>query len=559
MICCGILLLMALNLVAQARNRSITNDELVHIPAGYQYLVNRRFALNPEHPPLVKLLSALPLLLTRPKVESAREPVDPDFGVRTTGAAVRFWSTNLPAARSIAFWARIPIVLITIGLGWLIFVYARQIFGSRAAVFAVALFSLEPTMLAHGWIVHTDVAAALAYLLFVFAAESYLRSRSISSALFFACSIGIALITKFSLLIVIPLAIITVGVDVMRQTSYGRTLWVRPYLLVLVPIFLINAIYFGRVKLDRQTADWMVQLAPIRISIDHAVALINVISKVIPSTYLFGIFTVYLHNRNGHPASILGSYSSSGWWYYFPVTFGLKTSLPFLLISISAIGWSFFALIRQRQIRLVIPLIALAVYLGMSMTSRIDIGIRHVAPVFPFLFILSGGFMDSWLRRRRRLLGVTGVFLLFGWMVAIAIWTYPHYPSFTNAKIMGKENWQVLSDSNIEWGQDIGELANYLHARGETQLVGSLSAGWATPSVHGINLLDFAPRELTNSPTRYVAIGASFLNGSTVSTIVSPTKSELSEDERRNYFDVYRHIKPEAIFGDSIYLYRAKE
>jgi hypothetical protein len=136
----------------------------------------------------------------------------------------------------------------------------------------------------------------------------------------------------------------------------------------------------------------------------------------------------------------------------------------------------------------------------------------------------------------------------------------PDYLSFTNALTFGRPGWQLLSDSNVEWGQDIGELAQYLKARGELNLVGSLSAGWATPPMYGIKLLDFAPADLRSSSTKYVAIGAGFLNGASVPPGLKDANGvELSDGQRRNYFEKYRTLKPEKVFGNSIYLYRKPE
>src|SRR6185436_15400799 len=100
------------------------------------------------------------------------------------------------------------------------------------------------------------------------------------------------------------------------------------------------------------------------------------------------------------------------------------------------------------------------------------------------------------------------VTIVLGWMLVDCLRTYPNYLAFTNALTFDKPAWALLADSNVEWGQDIGELAEYLKSRGETDLVGSLSGGWATPSMYGIRLLDFAPPDLQASSTNYVAIGA---------------------------------------------------
>jgi hypothetical protein len=133
--------------------KSITVDEIVMIPSAYYHLVDADFQLVNEHPALPKILAALPLLFVQPN-ETARDPTSSmtveDFKWERMN---RFWDLNGNKFRSISFWARVPMILLTIGLGILIFLFARTLFGARTAVLAVALFSLEPTILGHGRVV----------------------------------------------------------------------------------------------------------------------------------------------------------------------------------------------------------------------------------------------------------------------------------------------------------------------------------------------------------------------------------------------------------------------
>jgi hypothetical protein len=114
--------------------------------------------------------------------------------------------------------------------------------------------------------------------------------------------------------------------------------------------------------------------------------------------------------------------------------------------------------------------------------------------------------------------------------------------------------WKLLSDSNVEWGDDVKAAAAYLLAHGETRVSGATSAGWLTFRFFGVDYFDICPpRQKDPVRTKYVAIGASFLNGSTV-----PGTAELPGTQRQNLFASYRDRKPEAVFGTSIYLYRER-
>ncbi|MCU1264975.1 MAG: glycosyl transferase family 39 [Acidobacteria bacterium] len=555
---------MGANLFSSAWRAAPTNDELVHIPAGYYSLVRPDFRLNPEHPPLVKMWACLPLLVIRPKIFSPPDGVDEESARFTVVAALEFWQANQDRFKAITFWARAPMVLLTLGLGVLIFIYGRQLLGARAAVLSVALFSLEPTMLAHGWIVHTDVAAAFGYLLFLAALQAYYRAPTLSRALGFGCATGLALLTKFSLAILFPIFFFAVVYLVIRAHRFGaarRHIFVQACLASAVVLTLINAAYyFQHAAVARPEAKWLVQTAGTQLAADRVITLFNLLSRVLPPYYILGLYTIFAHNHAGHPASLLGQYSSFGWWYYFPVTFALKTSLPFLLLSVGAVCWALWTAVIRREKKLVPLLLGLAIYLALSMTSSINIGIRHLAPVFPFLFLLGGACLDRLLKATRGRAAAIAVVCLLGAMVVDVVRVYPNYLSFTNSLTFGKPAWALLSDSNVEWGQDVGELARYLHEHGEKDLVGSLSGAWASAPMYGIRVLDFAPPDLRSSSTPYVAIGAAFLNGSTVPADLSDASGvELSEEQRRNYFAKYRALTPEKVFGNSIYLYRKRE
>jgi hypothetical protein len=249
-------------------------------------------------------------------------------------------------------------------------------------------------------------------------------------------------------------------------------------------------------------------------------------------------------------------YSIHGWWYYFPVAFALKTSLPFLALSISSLAWSFYRLVARREGLWLLLVIPVVVYTAFVMMGTINIGVRYYLPAIPFLCILGGAFLDHLLRlKRARPVGLTVALLLICWVGIEAVRAYPNHMSYMNQLASAHPHWWYLSDSNVEWGDDVGELAEYLRAHGETKVRAVLLGGYATVGYNGIAYLDALARADPARPdTRYVAIGASFLNGSTV-----PGREGLTEQQRVNFFDAYRRLTPEAVLGGSIYLYRVGE
>lgn len=561
LVCVCLLLLMGANLLSGVWRKGLTADEFYHVPAGFYHLTAGEFGINTEHPPLVKMLSALPLLFVgveapRPRYDAATEPRE-----RTEETLALFWRANTARFESVSFWSRVPVVLITLALGWLIYVYARRLFGRRAALLALLLYCFEPAMLAHGRVIQTDVAAAFSYLLFFYALHSYWRVPTTRRALGLGGALGLALATKFSLVILVPLMALAA---LLMFVAAPRRGWSRSRVALqmgagaLVALLVVNAVYYFRsppplagdlAYVARHTPGAAGELA----------AYARALSKVVPSQFLFGLYQVWVHNRNGHLASVLGRYGYEGWLLYFPVAFALKTTVPFLLISMAALVWAARGLYRGRERRMLLLLGPIALYTVFAMSSRINIGVRHIIPIFPFLFIAGGALLERMLSsgRRRRVLVAAA---LVCWVVFEAARAYPHYVPYMNQLAWRRPHWYYLTDSNVEWGDDARELALYLRARGETRVTAALLDGvsfneHSVPYVrtldhYGVEQLNLVSADEAPPETRYVAVGASYLNGAFLLAVPVPHRLKVLE---------YRGRTPEAVFGNSIYLYRVRE
>ncbi len=557
--CAALLLLMAANLFAAISRKSITNDEIVHIPAGYYHLVAGEFQLNNEHPPLVKMWAALPLLFVQPDEPPPPKTADENFMERTWGFHARFWQANRERFAVVTFWPRLMMIPIALALGALIFMFARKLFGETAALIAVALYILEPTVLAHGRVVHTDLPAAFVYLLFFFTLHYYAEAPGTRRALLLGLACGVALLTKFSMVVILPVLIVCLGVRIWTTRKEKRErsqVLLHAGLVAVVILFLVNAAYyFSRPPLEASDIRWVaLKSAPI---FSEVITSLRVLSKIIPTYYLFGFYNVLVHGHYGHATSLMGQYNDLGWWYYFPIAFALKTTIPFLLLAITAMAWAVWRLVVKRDSRFLLLVVPVGLYTAIALTSHINIGIRHFLPVYPFLFMAGGALAAEVLRRRNRL-GTVAMVILFGLMSYEAVRTFPNYTSYMNQLASRRPHWYYLSDSNVEWGDDVGELAAYLKARGETKVSAALSGGWSTLVQYGVEYLDMVSMPPDATPeTRYVAIGASFLNGSVV-----PGDENLigrRSFERTDLFARYRDREPEAVFGNSIYLYREHE
>jgi hypothetical protein len=278
---------------------------------------------------------------------------------------------------------------------------------------------------------------------------------------------------------------------------------------------------------------------------------------IVPTDFLLGTYWQIWHSMVGHDGSIFGQQGRFGWWYYFPAAFALKTTIPFLLTSIAAIFWGVWQIVRRRDWTPAFVLVPFLLFTALVMESTINIGVRFYLPAYPFLFIMSGALLARVSRTRtHKLLGPAIVAVVLGWCSVEVVRTYPNYIPYMNQLAYSHPHWWYLSDSNVEWGDSMPELAAYLHARGETKVRAAMLGAWPLGR-YGIDFVDALEPPTQQPETKYTAIGASFLNGSTVPP-GPPGSGRETETQRVNFFQEYRHRTPEAIIGNSIYVFRVQ-
>ncbi len=537
---------MAVNLTGQILRKNITGDEIVLIPAGYYHLVAREFHLVYEHPPLCKILSAIPLLFIQPnefnraRLAPKEKPID-----RAWDYNVSFWNDNRERFETICFWARLPMIALTLGLGVLIFAFARDLFGAGAGVFAVALFTVEPLVLAHGRVVQTDIPAAFGFLLLLYTLYRYVARPGMRQAFWIGVAAALAVLAKFSMLLAGPILVVFFAIRLWRR----RPAVAHMALICLTTLVVINAAYFFKHRpLDEKEVDAMRQSFPGTSVVLRPVS--AAFAHVVPVEFVLGILWQVKHSAEGHPAGLLEMSSKTGWWYYFPVAFLLKTTWPFLFLALASVGWGSWLLIRKRDPRFLWLVPPFLIYSVLLLFTGINIGVRYYLPGYALLFVLAGAWLARLTSNRRSSLVA---FALVAWCAFIGVRNYPDYMPYMNGFASRHPPWWYLSDSNVEWGDDVRGLAGYLQARGETEVRAALLGGFLTLQFYGIGYVD----ALADGPlpeTRYVALGASFLNGSTV-----PESPQRNESERVNRFDAFRHRPPEAVIGGSIYVFRMRD
>lgn len=513
------LLVLAALQVDSALRESQTFDEALHLTAGYRYWLTGRFSMNREHPPLQKLLSALPLLLLRPEL-----PADPKLLEDPYEYARAFLYKGRNNADTLLFLGRLATIALTSCLVLAIAWAARRRFGAPAALLALALFALEPNIIAHGHYVTTDLAAALFFFLTV-----CLWLDPDTPPVWTGLSLGLALASKFSLVILLPLL---PALYLLRWRGLKRlaiSLGIA-YLTAAVVVGLVYAPETWRMIRGRNFDAQPVTIGGITLP---------------PHNFISGLRIVRAHDEQGHPAFLLGELSEKGWWYYFPVAFAVKSPTALLLAAALALAiglWKLPAALHQRRV-LAMWLAFLAppaVYFAVCITSHINIGIRHLLPVYPFLYVLSAAALVKALPRRAAI-GAASVILAIQMAEAAAI--HPNYLTFFNTLAGGpKAGPNYLLDSNLDWGQDLKKVKVFMDNK-RLPSVCLCYFGYAAPAYYGIKE-EYLPKTWDKDARERVnCVGA-----------ISVT---LLHDVylKKGSYEWLRARTPMGTLGNSIYLY----
>jgi hypothetical protein len=432
-------------------SNSQTSDEAVHLAAGYSYLVRDDFRLNPEHPPLIKELCALSVLL------AYRLPFQPEerfWKVREQWRIGRDFLYSSPQPwEKILSAGRLPNLLLGAALVGLIGLWSRRLWGDWAALTAMALAAFEPNLIANACLVTTDLGAALFTFLTLYLLWEYTAAPSWRLLFGLGLAIGLALASKYSTVILVGIVALVIGCHI---------------------LFCEGSFSFPSPTAASPKKGHVLSGAGARISqaIAPYLLLCALAALVIAGVYRFqgfatwweGLSRVLAHQEGGHQAFFLGEYSTQGWWSYFLVAFLIKTPVgTLLLIAASLI---FFRagepLERRTVVFLLLPVIIL--FLAAS-EGRINIGLRHVLPVYPLLIVLASRMATLKWRSIGAQVAVVGIPVVMTAVSSLRV--APHQLAYFNELVGGPGNGlRYLSDSNIDWGQDLIGVKTFMDREG---------------------------------------------------------------------------------------------
>jgi hypothetical protein len=524
---------MAAQMVTAIPHASAVVDEPAHLTSGYLSLVEGDLTVNREHPPFIKALAALPLLLLHPALPAAQ--ADPKS--RTSedfefDYSRRFLYKANDADRLLGA-ARLPIVALTLLGGAVLFFWARALFGDVAALAALALYAFEPNLLAHGRLVTTDMGATV-FALAAFACLQRCSGTMSRWAIAAGAALGLALLSRFSSLLLIPLLIAA-------ALTHRR----RPALLLvvfLVALVLVNIGYGftgGLFPLAHAPIGGALKTQPLAAM--ESSPTLRWTPIPLPRLYVEGLDLARYKNQSVEgPGYLNGGYSSDGWWSYFVAALAMKTTLPFLALAVAGLCL-IAATARSSRVSLTyIALPALGLLLLITATTRAQIGLRYALPVIPFLCI-AGGVAAAAVSRvtgRWRVPARVAVVALLGWHAWAALAIHPYHLAYFNELWGGPDRGYLhLVDSNLDWGQDLVGVKQFMQDKGLSS-INLYYFGTADPEYYGIQ------RPLRPEPG-YYAVSATHLMG-----VYLPDRDYLAE---------FRALRPVSSIGHSIFIYELRD
>jgi hypothetical protein len=439
---------------------SHTFDEPAHIACGMEWLVKGTWQYEPQHPPLARIAAAIGPYLASGRPHSL--PTMAELGLVTLPVS-RIWDSGLAILyrngqydRTLAL-ARLGILPFFWIAAVVVFLWARRYLGDIAAILAVFFFTFIPPILAHSGLATTDMAlSAFAGASFLAALHWVERPAPLRSV-FFGAMTGLAVLSKFSSLPFIPMALAAALAWCFIDDREGLLEALQGWRRYLVPS-LITAL-----------TCCLLVWAGYRFSFG-AVPFLG--SLKLPAPELFeGIRDVAEHNRQGDPTFLLGQHSQFGWWYYYLVVLAVKTPIPLLAFSI----YGAVAFVRGKAWGPAHTGVSLAVaftagILLFCLASNINLGVRHILPVYIGFAIAAGAGAERVLvsAREHKWAGWLCAALVV-WMGASSILSHPDYLPYFNA-LAGDEPENVLSDSDLDWGQDLKRLGRRMKEVGAPSL-----------------------------------------------------------------------------------------
>ena len=448
-----------------ARIDTVTHDEYLHLPCGLLTATTGRFNFDHGTPPLLRTLAALPLLFTSAVPPPNQVGLGWEYGDRFFESNAANFDTYLTLARAM-------IVLLSVGAGVVLGLWARAMFGAASGLLAVLVWSVCPTVLGHAPLVTADLGAAAMYLFTLFAVWMHARRPTWTRAFAFGLILGMAQLAKFTAVLLVPLSAILWIAYRAGNREVESPGWKKCALqsasAYLIALVVLNAGYLfqetcaplGSFRFKSQSLQ----------DLGRRIPWASRLPVPLPRDYLVGFDIQRSVMEGQHPVFLDGEWTTEGFpqyyakalWYKEPHAEQLLFALACLFLLVPRTK---SRLLREQAFLMVPAAVLIAVASGM----RMQLGIRYILPAFPMLILFAGQAARwvDWRRMRLRSLAV----LLCSLALPISLRHHPHHLAYFNELAGGPSGGREhLVDSNLDWGQDLRALKDWLDKNPVTDL-----------------------------------------------------------------------------------------
>jgi hypothetical protein len=524
--------------VTAAAGKSLTFDEMAHLTGGVSYWRLNDYRLHPENGNWPQRLGALPAVLGGASFPRLDQPAWPASDVYAIGDQFLYASGNDPD--TMLQRGRAVMALVGVALGAIVYGWSRRLVSPLGAWISLVLFVFSPTFLAHGALVTSDMSSAVFFTAATGAMWVALHRVTLLTVLGGAVLLAGAFLSKLSAPILVPVALVMFVVRVAagrplavgfrgriveytgrrHQTAILMGVAVVFTLVVFAAIWASFGFRYTAFGAATTAKDTFLGQTPPQPGLGGRLLAFARQTHALPEAYIYGS-SLTVQFAAERAAFLNGQFSTTGWWWYFPYAFAVKTTIPGMLVGAFALA----AFIARRDVDVypATPLLSLvAIYWAFALTTHLNIGHRHLLPIYPALCILAGGaayWIELLLSRARAADSAAGrarrkpqrskagatvaapawrktagaaVVVLVAWHVVESARIRPDYLAYFNQLAGGPPaGYEHLADSSLDWGQDLPALKEWLDGQG-LQRPGAASSvylsyfGTARPERYGI-------------------------------------------------------------------------
>jgi 4-amino-4-deoxy-L-arabinose transferase-like glycosyltransferase len=471
-----------------------TMDEPFFISCGLEWLTQRTYNYMPEQPPLSHATAAVGAWLA-----GARNVAQEDL--LSKAPMILYNSPSYFRTLASARLGELPFFVLAALVVWF---WARRLHGDLAALAAVLLFTTTPVVLGHAGLATTDIALCGTLVAALYAFIRWLDQPEPKQTILLALAVAAGILSKFTFFLFFPVSVF--AILLLRTPSVDFASRKRSLALaVSICLLTVWAGYWFAITPvpTSEGPGGMISLLP-----GPPITFFKTLPTIwVPAGQLYeGIVAVREHNFVGHLSYLFGQVRTGGWWYFFPVVLAYKTPLPFLVLALLSCLW-----LARAPREHWIPLACACGILLSVMPARLNLGIRHILPIFPLMAIPAGLAAAQLIRSARAAPRILGGFLLI-WHLAASISAHPNYIAYFNELAAGKPE-RIRVDSDLDWGQNFEQLGPLLRKRGITGPISLALWGPADTSRHG--LADNVIASPWQPSTGWVAVSATerFLSG----------------------------------------------